>query len=185
MIRIWHIVVVVGIFGLVALFYEGLWGNPSYIPPVLIGTAAPNAVGPELAKGEPLSLDHFKGKVVVLNFWASWCLECRLEHASLLEINKRFSQDPHFVMLGVNYQDKEDLAQGYLQELGNNFRHIRDLNGRISIDYGVYGVPETFVIDQQGVIRHKQVGPVVGASYTYLVEKIIEPLLRGQSVSTS
>lgn len=185
MIRLWHIVLLAGVLGLVALFYEGLWGNPSYIPPVLIGQAAPNFAGPELGKGETLSLDRFKGKVVVLNFWASWCQECRLEHPSLLEINKRFGQNPNFVMLGVNYQDKEDLAQGYLQELGNNFRHVRDLTGRISIDYGVYGVPETYVIDPQGVIRHKSIGPIVGPNYTDLVERVITPLLQGRPVSAS
>jgi cytochrome c biogenesis protein CcmG/thiol:disulfide interchange protein DsbE len=181
--RVWHIVLLAGIFGLVAIFYEGLWGNPSYIPPVLVGQSAPNFAGPELDKGETLSLDRYKGKVVVLNFWASWCQECKLEHASLLEINKRFGQNPNFIMLGVNYQDKEKLAKEYLEEFGNNFTHVRDLTGRISIDYGVYGVPETYVIDQQGVIRHKAIGPLIGVTYTHLVTNVIEPLLRGQPVS--
>lgn len=183
--RLWHIVLLASIFGLVALFYEGLWGNPSYIPPVLVGQSAPSFAGPQLEKGGTLSLDQYRGKVVVLNFWASWCQECRLEHASLLEINKRFGQNPNFVMLGVNYQDKENLAMGYLAELGNNFIHVRDLTGRISIDYGVYGVPETYVIDQQGVIRHKAIGPIIGPTYNHLVNDVIEPLLRGQAVSTS
>ncbi|HLG21755.1 MAG TPA: redoxin domain-containing protein [Candidatus Manganitrophaceae bacterium] len=185
MIRLWHVVLMAGLLGLLALFYQGLWGNPTYIPPVLIGAAAPNFAGPDLDTGEVLSLDRFKGKVVVVNFWASWCVECKLEHPSLLEINKRFGRDPNFVMLGVNYQDKIELARGYLQEHGNSFRHIQDPDGKISIDYGVYGVPETFVIDQKGMIRHKQIGPIIGAAYTNLVENIIQPLLRGESVSAS
>lgn len=183
-IRTWHIFLLAGILGLVFIFYQGLWGNPSYIPPVIVQTAAPEITGPELYQGRPVSLSEFRGKVVVLNFWASWCQECKLEHQSLLAINKRFSQNPNFVMIGVNYQDKEDLAKEYLQIHGNNFQHVRDLKGRISIDYGVYGVPETFVIDQNGIIRHKQIGPIIGDAYANLVENVIEPLLKG-SVSSS
>ncbi len=178
-VRGWQIALLIGIFGLIVLFYKGLWGNPSYIPPVLIGTPAPAITAPDLYQPKEVSLSQFRGKVVVLNFWASWCQECKLEHQTLLELKDRFSKNPNFVMLGVNYQDKEDLAQQYLKEHGNNFDHIRDAKGRISIDYGVYGVPETFVIDQNGVIRHKQIGPIIGETYTYLVEQVIEPLLNG------
>jgi cytochrome c biogenesis protein CcmG, thiol:disulfide interchange protein DsbE len=183
-LRSWHVFLLAGILFLVFIFYQGLWGNPSFIPPVIVQTAAPEITGPELYQGRPVSLSEFKGKVVVLNFWASWCVECKLEHQSLLAINKRFSENPNFVMIGVNYQDKEDLAKQYLLEHGNNFQHVRDLKGRISIDYGVYGVPETFVIDQNGIIRHKQIGPIVGDAYSNLVENVIEPLLKG-SVSAS
>ncbi|MFQ5949320.1 MAG: redoxin domain-containing protein [Nitrospiria bacterium] len=180
----WHIVLLAGILGLLAIFYQGLWGNPSFIPPVIVSTPAPEISGPDLYRGTAVSLSHHKGKVVVLNFWASWCQECKLEHQSLLAIKKRFGEDPNFIMLGINYQDHEDLAKKYLQEHGNNFDHVRDLDGKISIDYGVYGVPETFVIDQQGIIRHKQIGPIIGEVYTNMVENIIEPLLNN-SVSSS
>ncbi|MGB3941341.1 MAG: redoxin domain-containing protein [Candidatus Manganitrophaceae bacterium] len=184
-VRGWQITLLAGIFGLIILFYKGLWGNPSYIPPVLVGTAAPEITAPDLYQPREVSLSQFRGKVVVLNFWASWCQECKLEHQNLLAIQKRLGQDPNFVMLGVNYQDKEDLARQYLQEHGNNFEHVRDVKGRISIDYGVYGVPETFVIDQNGIIRHKQIGPIVGETYTYLVERVIEPLLKGNLPASS
>jgi cytochrome c biogenesis protein CcmG/thiol:disulfide interchange protein DsbE len=183
-IRGWQIALLAGILGLIVLFYKGLWGNPSYIPPVLVGTQAPEITAPDLYQPKEVSLSQFRGKVVVLNFWASWCQECKLEHQNLLAIQKRFGQNPNFVMLGVNYQDKEDLARQYLQEHGNNFEHIRDVKGRISIDYGVYGVPETFVIDQNGVIRHKQIGPIVGETYTFLVERLIEPLLNGTATTS-
>jgi cytochrome c biogenesis protein CcmG/thiol:disulfide interchange protein DsbE len=116
-----------------------------------------------------------------LNFWSSWCQECKLEHSSLQALNQQYGQDPHFVLLGVDYQDKEDLAKEYLQQYGNNFQHIVDTRGRISIDYGVYGVPETFVIDQNGVIRHKEIGPLVGEAYSNFTRNIIEPLLRERS----
>jgi cytochrome c biogenesis protein CcmG/thiol:disulfide interchange protein DsbE len=183
MVRVWHILLLAGISGLLFLFYQGLWGNPSYIPPVLVGTPAPRFEAPDLYKGSPVTLDQFKGKVVVLNFWASWCQECKLEHESLLALNRQYGQNPGFVMLGVNYQDKEFLAKEYLNTFGNNFQHIIDLNGRISIDYGVYGVPETFVIDQSGIIRHKEIGPIIGETYNRFTHKILEPLLKGQPVS--
>ncbi len=180
--RLWPVGLLLGLGGLVALFYQGLWGNPSYIPPVIIDTPAPDFTAPELYEGKPISLSQFKGKVVVLNFWASWCRECKLEHPALLQIGERFAKEPNFVLLGVNYQDKEDLAREYLQELGNNFTHVRDVQGTVSIDYGIYGVPETFVIDQTGMIRHKSIGPLVGQTYTHLVERVILPLLEGRQI---
>jgi cytochrome c biogenesis protein CcmG/thiol:disulfide interchange protein DsbE len=98
----------------------------------------------------------------MLNFWASWCIECGLEHENLLTLNEQFGRDPNFVMLGVNYQDKEDDALDYLRRRGSNFAHVRDVKGAIAFDYGVYGVPETFVLDRQGVIRCKTIGPIIG-----------------------
>jgi cytochrome c biogenesis protein CcmG/thiol:disulfide interchange protein DsbE len=180
--KTWHIILIAGLVGLLSLFYKGLWGDPRAIPTVLIGTPAPTFLAPDLHTGEAVQREQYQGKVVMLNFWASWCLECRVEHANLLEINKRYKDNPNFVMLGVNYQDQEPDALKYLEVYGNNFRHVRDLKGAISIDFGVYGVPETFVIDQHGVIRFKLVGPVAGPAYTNLINNIIEPLLKGQPV---
>ncbi len=182
-LRAWHVTLSLTILGLVYIFYRGLYGNASYIPPVIINTPAHEIVGPELYEGKEIRLSDYKGKVVVLNFWASWCRECALEHSSLLEMNERYKDNPQFVMLGINYQDKEDLAKGYLKQHGNNFTHIRDLSGKISIDYGIYGVPETFVIDQKGMIRHKSIGPIIGENYRRLVEEIIEPLLKGEEIT--
>ncbi|MGH7273371.1 MAG: redoxin domain-containing protein [Nitrospiria bacterium] len=179
MIRGWHVTLMVGVVGLVTLFYLGLWGDPQAIPTVLVGTPAPIFSGPEVNTGEIISLSNYKGKVVVINFWASWCFECKQEHENLLAIHRRFGPDPNFVMLGINYQDREEDARKYLEMYGNSFNHVRDLKGTISIDYGVYGVPETFVFDQQGIIRHKHIGPIIGPAYTHLTDKVIAPLLRG------
>ena len=175
--KTWHFILVLAVAGLVTLFYKGLWGDPRAIPTVLIGTQAPMISGPEVRTGETISTGRFHGKVILINFWASWCLECRTEHENLLAINRRFSQHPDFVMLGINYQDREKDALEYLQVYGSNFDHVRDIKGAISIDYGVYGVPETFVIDQQGIIRYKYVGPLVGTVYSNLTETILQPLL--------
>jgi cytochrome c biogenesis protein CcmG, thiol:disulfide interchange protein DsbE len=184
-LRGWHIALVIGTLGLLTLFYEGLWGDPRALPTVLIGTPAPPFTGPDLDSGEMISLAGFHGKVVVINFWASWCQECKLEHGNLLEINKRFGKNPNFVMLGINYQDQPEDAKRYLEVYGRNFKQIRDLKGAISIDYGVYGVPETFVFDQKGIIRYKQVGPIVGPAYTQMTDKVIQPLLEGQPPQAS
>ena len=185
MIRGWHITLVLGVVGLLTLFYEGLWGDPKALPTVLIGTPAPVFAGPEVHSGELISSNRFQGKVIVINFWASWCQECKLEHKNLLEINERFSKNPNFVMLGINYQDNEKDALKYLEVYGSNFQHVRDLKGAIAIDYGVYGVPETFVFDQQGIIRYKQIGPIIGPAYPHLTDKIIQPLLNGQTPQSS
>jgi cytochrome c biogenesis protein CcmG/thiol:disulfide interchange protein DsbE len=182
--KLWHLSLVLVLVALVSIFYQGLYGNPSYIPPVIVNTPATEFVAPELYEGREIRLSDYRGKVVVLNFWASWCRECALEHPSLLEINERYKGDSRFVLLGVNYQDKTDLAKGYLEKYGNNFTHVRDFSGKISIDYGIYGVPETFVIDQRGIIQHKSIGPIIGENYSHLVEKIIEPLLQGQAVKS-
>ncbi len=185
MIRFWHVVLVVGFLGLMSLFYKGLWGDPRSIPTILIGTKAPNFSGPEVGTGKLISLGEFQGKVVMVNFWASWCLECRYEHENLLAIQERFKENPDFVMLGINYQDEEKEAIRYLDVRGSNFRHLRDLNGKISIDYGVYGVPETFVFNREGIIQFKYVGPIIGPTFSHVVEKIIQPLLDRQVSSIS
>jgi len=174
---IWNIILLISLFGLVVLFYQGLWGDPKALPPVIIEEEALEIVAPNLYSDEEFRLSEHLGKVVVLNFWASWCQECKLEHKFLLAIQKRFENRPDFVMYGVNYQDKAHLAKAYLEQHGNNFEHVVDMKGRISIDYGVYGVPETFVIDKKGVIRHKQIGPVMGDVYSSILEDVIEPLL--------
>jgi cytochrome c biogenesis protein CcmG, thiol:disulfide interchange protein DsbE len=183
--KYWHFILVLAVAGLLTLFYKGLWGDPRSIPTVLIGTEAPIFSGPEVRTGESISLNEFQGKVVLINFWASWCLECRTEHENLLALNRRFSQNPDFVMLGINYQDQLEDAQKYLRENGSNFDHIRDLKGAISIDYGVYGVPETFVIDRKGIIRYKSIGPIVGPNYIHITDDILQPLLEGKSISRS
>jgi cytochrome c biogenesis protein CcmG, thiol:disulfide interchange protein DsbE len=176
----WHVALIIIVGFVISLFYQGLWQDPRAIPTVLIGTPAPAFAGPGVETDEVLSLDQYRGKVVVLNFWASWCFECKVEHENLLAIQERYGSHPDFVMLGINYQDTQPNAREYLRTFGSNFRHVRDIKGAISIDYGVYGVPETFVLDRQGIIRFKHVGPIVGAVYQRLTQQVIEPLLQGQ-----
>ncbi len=179
-----QITILVVLIGLLVLFYQGLWGDPRHIPPVLVGTQAPIFEGPDVESGDPISSSQYKGKVILVNFWASWCQECKVEHDNLLRLYEDFKDHPEFVMLGINYQDEVPKARAYLKQYGSSFRHVRDVKGALAIDFGVYGVPETFVIDQQGVIRHKWIGPIVGDPYTYLTEKILTPLLNQTTAST-
>lgn len=181
----WQITLILVLLGLFGLFYKGLWGDPRHIPTVLIGTPAANFHGPDVETGQTISLDQFKGKVVLLNFWASWCYECKVEHEDILRLHQAFQDNPDFVMLGVNYQDKLPDAQQYLKEFGSTFSHVRDIKGQLAIDYGVYGVPETFVIDKEGIIRYKYVGPIMGPVYTNLTEKVITPLLHSQPITST
>ncbi|MEW6325318.1 MAG: redoxin domain-containing protein [Nitrospirota bacterium] len=184
-IRAWHLALGLTLAALLTLFYKGLWGDPGAIPTVLIGTPAPLLAGPDVVSGQPVSLAQFQGKVVLVNFWASWCQECRLEHENLLALYREFSSHPDFVMLGVNYQDKPDDAQEYIDVYGAPWLNARDLRGAIAIDYGVYGVPETFVIDRQGVIRHKQIGPIIGPSYSHLKDRLLPALLQAAGPTLS
>ena len=168
------LVVLVALF---ALLYQGLWGDPQRIPTVLVGTHAPLFEGPDVETGAPLSSQQFTGKVMLVNFWASWCRECKVEHENLLRLHDAFSDHPDFVMLGINYQDDVDNARAYLKERGSGFAHMRDITGALAIAFGVYGVPETFVIDKTGIIRHKRIGPVTGDAYTQLTNHVLTPLL--------
>jgi cytochrome c biogenesis protein CcmG, thiol:disulfide interchange protein DsbE len=104
-----------------------------------------------------LSDADLKGRVTVVNVWASWCVPCRQEHPALVELAK----DPAVRVVGINYKDSPDNARRFLRELGNPFAAIgADSSGRAAIDWGVYGVPETFVVGPDGTIRHKHIGPL-------------------------
>ncbi|MFS8976350.1 DsbE family thiol:disulfide interchange protein [Cupriavidus necator] len=136
----------------------GLRHDPRELPSPLVGKAAPAFRLPLLEpEGRTLASADMRGEVWLLNVWASWCAACRTEHPVLVDFAAR-SPVP---LYGLNYKDKSGAARDWLQRLGNPYAaSLVDADGRVGIDYGVYGVPETFVIDQQGVVRYRQVGPV-------------------------
>ena len=123
-----------------------------------------------------MSLAQFKGKVVVVNFWASWCAECIKEHANLLKLQQAFGARSDFAMVGVAYQNKAEDARAFLVRMGAAYPNIVDDKGSIGIDYGVYGVPETYVIDKQGIIRHKVIGPVTEEIITTVILPLVKEL---------
>jgi cytochrome c biogenesis protein CcmG/thiol:disulfide interchange protein DsbE len=147
------------LFIVLAVFLAlGLNLHPSEIPSPLVNKAAPAFSAPKLLlPDEKLSPADLKGKVWLFNVWASWCVSCRAEHPVLNQL----AQQHAAVIVGLNYKDEPTDAKNWLDTLGNPYNvSIMDQDGRIGIDYGVYGVPETFVIDKKGLIRYKHTGPV-------------------------
>jgi len=123
--------------------------------------------------GKAVSLESQRGKVVVLNFWASWCYPACYEEAPALEAGWREFRPRDVVVLGVAIQDKDPASLEFIQRFGLTFPNAPDPAGKVSIDYGVYGVPETFVIDRRGVIRQKHVGGVSDS----VLRQSVEPLI--------
>lgn len=161
------------LFVLIAVFLaRGLNLNPREVPSPLIDKPAPAFTLPLLGKPEQrMAREQMLGQVWVLNVWASWCVPCRAEHPLLMALAARKLAP----VVGLNYKDKADAAQIFLDRLGDPFQAtVVDADGRVAIDYGVYGVPETFVIDKQGVIRLKHIGPLTPE----VIQERIEPLLR-------
>ena len=155
---------VVGFAGLAALFYVAIFGgDPSEVPSALLDRPVPVFDLPAVENvgvGGFANSDLAQGRVSVVNVWASWCVPCRTEHAFLEEL-KALSGAPIY---GLNYKDDPDAAQRFLATLGNPFERVgADTSGRVAIDWGVYGVPETFVVDGEGKIVLKHVGPINSA----------------------
>lgn len=162
-----------GIFLVLVVFLGvGLGLNPREVPSPLIGKPAPAFKLAELHENSKLlGREDMLGKVWLLNVWASWCVSCREEHPVLVE----FAKSNVVPIYGLNYKDQRDDALAWLKQFGDPYTaSIVDRDGRVGIDYGVYGVPETFVIDKAGLIRYKQIGPVTPQA---LKDKIL-PLVR-------
>ena len=155
-------------FLLVAVLGIGLTLNPRLVPSPLIGKPAPDFSLPLLDGSGVMTQETFKGKVTLLNVWASWCYVCRQEHPAIKWLSKQGVR-----IIGFDYKDKPADAKAWLQQLGNPYSEVvSDLNGRVGINWG-YGAPETFVIDHKGIIREKHVG-AVDEEY---IKKTLGPLL--------
>jgi cytochrome c biogenesis protein CcmG/thiol:disulfide interchange protein DsbE len=150
----------------------GLQRDPREIPSPLIDKPAPAFALPRLdTPAQTVSVQELRGQVWLLNVWASWCVACRQEHPLLVELGKS-GQVP---LYGLNYKDKREDALAWLQRHGDPYRFsLSDAEGLVGIDFGVYGVPETFVIDKKGVIRHKHIGPLTREA----LQDTILPLMR-------
>jgi cytochrome c biogenesis protein CcmG/thiol:disulfide interchange protein DsbE len=144
--------------GLVALLGVGLTLNPREVPSPLVGKPAPAFELPLLAEpSKTFSSRDMTGQVWAMNVWASWCVACREEHDTLVELAKTGLVP----IYGLNYKDERKDGLPWLAKMGNPYvLSIHDFDGRLGIDYGVYGVPETFIIDKKGVIRFKHIGPL-------------------------
>jgi cytochrome c biogenesis protein CcmG/thiol:disulfide interchange protein DsbE len=147
---------VIIIIPIIWLLAYGFSRDSHFIPSPLIGKQA-QSFTLTLFNGKKLSLEDLRGKVVFLNFWSSWCPPCRAEQRELEAAWKRF-KSKNVVFVGINIQDKDKAARAYIREFGVTYPNGRDTSGKISIDYGVWGIPETFFIDAQGRITYKHVG---------------------------
>lgn len=145
------------VFGLLALLlYSGLGKDPSELPSALIGKPIPAFSLPSVDDPQTmLTQDDLKGPAL-LNVWATWCISCKVEHPVLNQLSKQ-----GVTIYGINYKDDRDAAQKWLREFHNPYRlDVDDAQGTLGLDIGVYGAPETFLIDAQGIIRHKFVGVI-------------------------
>ncbi len=153
---------------LTALLAFGLSRDPTVIRSPLLARPAPEFALRTLAGGRTVRLSDLRGQVVVLNFWASWCAACKEEHPNFVVAWERY-RDQEVVFVGIVFQDKTSNAIAYMREMGGDWPNLVDESGVTALEYGVYGVPETFFIDPGGVIRHKEIGAV---SYDQLLEWI-------------
>ena len=161
------------LFGVLVVFLGiGLNRDPHELPSPLIDKPAPAFNATLLARPEQsMRKEDMLGKVWMLNVWASWCTACKDEHPVLVA----FSRTQDIPLVGLDYKDQRNAGLGWLRNFGNPYADsLFDPDGRIGIDYGVYGVPETFVIDRSGIIRYKHIGPVTPE----VLSETIEPLLR-------
>jgi cytochrome c biogenesis protein CcmG/thiol:disulfide interchange protein DsbE len=166
---LWPLAIFILLVGFLAV---GLRLDPREVPSPLVGKPAPAFELPVLHQPDKRFVPgDMRGKVWLLNVWASWCVSCREEHPVLVELSKKGV----LPILGLNYKDKGDEATAWLKQFGNPYQlSVVDADGRIGIDYGVYGVPETYLIDAEGVIRYKQIGPLTAA----ILEQKVLPLAK-------
>ena len=140
---------------LVVLLYNGLGKNTRLIPSALIGKPVPQFSVPSLITNQVINNETLIGQMYLLNVWASWCPNCRVEHPMITE----FARQKIIPVYGLNYKDENTAANQWLQQFGNPYTDILvDIDGLVGIDFGVYGAPETFLVDANGIIRHKIVG---------------------------
>lgn len=168
-----RVLVTLGIFGaLLVLLAVGLTLNPREVPSPLIGKPAPPFTLPMLHEpGKTFSSKDPLGTVWVFNVWASWCVACREEHPLLVQ----FAKTATVPLYGLNYKDSREDGLKWLGRYGDPYKaSFYDPDGKVGIDYGVYGVPETYVIDKKGVIRYKQIGPVTPE----VLQKKMLPLIK-------
>ncbi len=168
------------VFALMAGFlYKGLALNPREVPSPLIGKPAPTFTLPTLAdSSQTFSPAQMKGKVWLFNIWGTWCAACRVEHPLLVEL----ARSQRVEIVGLNYKDDTEQAKVWLRDLGDPYQVTAvDETGRIGIDWGFYGAPETFVVDAQGVVRYKHIGPVTPQVLNDTILPLVAQLQAAQS----
>ncbi|MGH8957321.1 MAG: TlpA family protein disulfide reductase [Acidimicrobiia bacterium] len=177
LVRLAALTIVAGSLGLTVIFGSRFGQDPTFIASPLIGKSAPDFTLPYLADTGHFTLGELRGNVAVVNFWASWCVPCRAEHADLVATADAFT-DRGVRFVGVLYQDDPEPAINFLDELGwgDNYDYVTDPGSRAAIALGVFGVPETFFINPEGVIM----GKIVGQASAVLLGTTLDQILRGE-----
>ncbi len=148
------------LFGLslLTVLYIGLQFDPNSVPSPLVGKQAPDFEVTDLASGEKITLHQLRGKPVVLNFWASWCFACKSEAAQLEAFHQKHMDKG--LVFGVAIQDRIEDAKAFANRYGKTYKLALDESGDANTQYGITGVPETFIINREGIITHKHIGPI-------------------------
>ena len=170
--RAWRWLIPLAALPLLALLAYGFRVNPREIPSPLVGRPAPGFALTAF-DATPLTLDAQRGRVVVVNFWASWCYPACYEEAPVLEQSWRAYRDRSVLVIGVDIQDTVEAAQKFIRDFGLSFPNAPDPTGKVSVDYGSYGVPETFFIDRRGRIRARHVGALTDDVIRAHVERLL------------
>jgi cytochrome c biogenesis protein CcmG/thiol:disulfide interchange protein DsbE len=163
--------VVAAVAVVVTLLATGLGKDPSVIASPLVGRAAPNFTLPQL-DGPPVTLSKLRGQVVVINFWASWCTECRIEQAALNQTWQQL-QDSGVVVIGVEFEDTAGAARGYARSFDVTYPVVEDGSSQTALAYGVRGVPETFVVNRSGHIVNRVIGPVDASALAIEINSVL------------
>jgi cytochrome c biogenesis protein CcmG, thiol:disulfide interchange protein DsbE len=165
---------------IIALLAYGLTLDPRTIPSTLPGRPAPDFALPVLDQPDTVRLADLRGNVVVLNFWASWCLECRFEHSDLSVAATMY--EPRGVRFyGILYNDTPANGRAWIRDMGGQtYPALLDTGSRTAVSYGLYGVPETFIIDRDGTVVHKQIGPITLSR----LASLLDPLVAGYSAES-
>ena len=158
---------------LVIVLAKGFGRDPHEVPFMLRGQPAPAFALKTLQTGEVVSLEKLRGKPVVLNFWSTWCGPCRMEHPVLDWAFREYGTQAHF--LGAVFEDTEENALGYIARAGSPYPQLVDPKSQMAVDYGVAGVPETYFIDADGIIRDKFVGPISRSVFAAQMRSVMGP----------
>jgi cytochrome c biogenesis protein CcmG/thiol:disulfide interchange protein DsbE len=173
--RVLYLLPVVLFAAIAGYFALSLRHDPSVLPSAMIDRPAPEFALPGLGEHDGFATADLKGKVTLVNFFASWCAPCRVEHPLLM----RLAKEGDVRLLGIAYKDDPAAAERYIAQLGDPYGRIGvDREGRVAIDFGVYGVPETYVVDKEGRIRYRQVGPLSAADWDGKVAPLLRALAR-------
>lgn len=176
--RLWFLIPIAAFAGIAVAFAIGLTLNPRELPSMLIGKSVPEFDLPAVqGRDKGLATKNLKGEVSLVNVFASWCVECRAEHPLLMELGKSGPVPIH----GLNYRDKPDDAAKWLDDWGDPYdRTGADVSGRVAIDWGVYGVPETFLVDQEGKVVYKHIGALSREKFDKVLLPLINKLKGGE-----